>query len=325
MAQESSEQHGESAKSVTRLAPSPTGALHLGNARTFLINWALARRLGWSIVLRIEDLDGPRIKPGAIEGTIDLLQWLGMNWDVGPIIQSSDLAPYRRAMERLARAGLVYPCALTRKEIADAASAPHEGESGGEVRFPPELRPAERPNEFVDARTNWRFVTPERTVEFDDGFRGQTIARPFVSIGDFVLWTNREQPAYQLAVVVDDHRQGVTEIVRGDDLLDSAGRQMLLYEALGYTPTPRSTHLPLVVGADGRRLAKRHGDTRLTTYREQGVSAERVIGLLAEWSGLGARRPMDAVEFSERFDLRTMGAEKVVFRSEDDAWLLGSK
>ena len=325
---------------ITRLAPSPTGALHLGNARTFLVNWALARQRGWRIVLRIEDLDGPRIKPGAIEQTIDILAWLGLDWDEGPIIQSEDLSPYREAMQVLAARGLVYPCSLTRSEIAQAASAPNEGER--ETRFPPALRPGDRPRYFDDGgeiggasggasggaesdperERNWRFVVEAGSVRFTDGFLGEQALDPSESVGDFVVWTNRGQPSYQLAVVVDDARQGVTEVVRGDDLLDSAGRQIRLIEALGLG-RPRYTHLPLVRGEDGRRLAKRHGDTRLSYYREQGVAAERVIGLLAGWSGL-AREPMSAEAFGSGFGLDTMPRDDVTFTAEDDRWLLAS-
>ncbi len=198
---------------VTRLAPSPTGALHLGNARTFLVNWALARRLGWRIVLRIEDLDGPRIKPGAIDQTIDLLRWLGMDWDQGPLIQSSDLAPYRDAMQGLASRAMAYPSELSRGDIESAASAPQEG--AHEVVFPASLRPPIHPRDFTDQGLAWRFVVDEPSVSFTDQFKGPQTFEPPRTIGDFIVWTRRGQPAYQLAVVVDDHRQGVTQGKQG--------------------------------------------------------------------------------------------------------------
>jgi glutamyl-tRNA synthetase len=139
-----------------------------------------------------------------------------------------------------------------------------------------------------------------------------------------VIWTRRGQPSYQLAVVVDDHRQGVTQVVRGDDLLDSAARQILLYRLLAFGPEPTYTHLPLVLGTDGRRLAKRHGDTRIDHYRESGVPARAVIGLLAAWCGLipaGQPEPMTAPEFADRFDLTNMPPGPVTFTPEDDQWL----
>lgn len=304
----------------TRLAPSPTGALHLGNARTFLVNWALARQAGWGIVLRIEDLDTPRVKPGAIEQTIDLLAWLGMDWDEGPLVQSHDLEPYRAAMQTLAGRGLAYACELTRGQIEDAASAPQEGVH--EIRFPPDLRPTRSQGPFEREDTNWRFACPEEVVVFHDQFRGPTRVDPGVEVGDFVIWTRRGQPAYQLAVVIDDHRQGVTQVVRGDDLLGSAGRQLLLYRALGLAPEPGYWHLPLVRGSDGRRLAKRHGDTRLTTYRQQGVPPERIIGLIARWCGIIEQpEPMSPELFRQSLRIDRISREDIVFSEEDERWL----
>ncbi|TVQ32638.1 MAG: tRNA glutamyl-Q(34) synthetase GluQRS [Phycisphaeraceae bacterium] len=316
--------HG--AVETTRLAPSPTGALHLGNARTFLVNWALARQRGWRIVLRIEDLDGPRNKPGAADEAIQLLEWLGMDWDEGPHRQAHDLDPYRDAMSRLAAAGRVYACELTRSQIEAAASAPQEqpsGDAGRESHFPPELRPtgAGEVVRFQDTESNWRLMMPDREVRFVDEFAGEQRLNPQRTIGDMVVWTRRNEPAYQLAVVVDDHRHGVTRVVRGDDLLDSAARQATLYNALGISPTPRWMHLPLVVGPDGRRLAKRHGDTRVMSYRDAGAGPERVIGLIASWCGL-ERRDMSAAEFAGALRPDTIPRSPIICTPEDDAWLL---
>jgi len=309
------------ASCITRLAPSPTGALHLGNARTFLVNWALARQRGWRILLRIEDLDGPRVKPGAIEGTIDTLRWLGMDWDEGPMVQSHDLEPYRDAMRSLAARALAYPSELTRSEIEAAASAPQEGVH--EIAFPASLRPRASGCAFDRQDTNWRFVTPPGAAEFHDEFAGSQRREPAATVGDFVLWTRRGQPSYQLAVVVDDHRQGVTDIVRGDDLLDSAARQLLLYRALAYAPEPRYCHLPLVRGEDGKRLAKRHGDTRIDSYRAAGVPAERVVGLLGCWCGISRQRTeMAAPEFGGRLELDRIPRRDITFTNEDHQWLL---
>lgn len=307
-------------RETTRLAPSPTGALHLGNARTFLVNWALARQRGWEIVYRVEDLDGPRVKAGAIERVAADLRWLGIDWDREAPLQSTDLGACREAMRRLADEGLAYPCALTRAEIAAAAAAPHAGDH--ESRFPAELRPELMARDFDDEGTNWRFVAPDREVIVRDELAGERAHNVAAEVGDFIVWTKRGQAAYQLAVTVDDHRQGVTHVVRGDDLIPSAARQMLLRGALGIEREPGYVHLPLVLGADGRRLAKRHGDTRVETYRESGAAAERVIGLLARWSGVSERREaMSAAEFVERFDVARMPREPAVFTPEDDRWL----
>jgi glutamyl-tRNA synthetase len=310
----------------TRLAPSPTGALHLGNARTFLINWALARRLGWRIVLRIEDLDTPRVKPGVLDATVRTLEALGVDWDEGPIVQSGDLDRHAAAMDRLARAGHAYACELTRGQIEQAASAPQEG--AHDVAFPPELRPAFGPGPFADRGTNWRFATPEGAVAFVDRVAGAQSHEPARTVGDFVVWTKRGQPSYQLAVTVDDAAQGITRIVRGDDLLDSTARQSLLRGALGIASDPEHWHLPLVLGPDGRRLAKRHGDSRVERYLARGVSAERIIGLVAAWSGVGSagregpRRSMSAAEFAAAFEVDRLPREPVVCTPEDEAWLL---
>lgn len=312
----------------TRLAPSPTGALHLGNARTFLINWAIARQRGWDILLRIEDLDTPRIKPGVIDLTVDLLAWLGIDWDIGPIIQSHEPAPHIAAMQTLAHQGLIYPCDLTRAQIEAAASAPQEGDH--DTPFPASLRPAHFPAAFSDSAPSWRFTVPDEPVTLTDHFRAPLSPLPLYparTAGDFIVWTRRDaakpgQPAYQLAVVVDDARQHITHIVRGDDLLDSAARQTLLYRALQLGEPPAYFHLPLVRGHDGRRLAKRHGDTRLDHYRARGVTPERIIGLIAYWCGtLPAPSPLSASEFLGRFDIGTIPRSDVHFGPENDAWL----
>ncbi|MBX3359512.1 MAG: hypothetical protein KF745_13915 [Phycisphaeraceae bacterium] len=328
---------------ATRLAPSPTGALHLGNARTFLITWAMARRLGWRLVLRIEDLDTPRIKPEAAGRIIETLLWLGIDWDpidaATPVmVQSHDLEPYRDAMRRLASGSLAYPCSLTRAEIERAGSAPNRGDTH-DTPYPSRLRPDVRPLDFDAVNTaaaanadpeaglgaNWRFVVLDGGVRFDDAFAGPQSHDPASSIGDFVLWTKRDQPSYQLAVVVDDHRQGITDVIRADDLLDSASRQLLLYRALSLRPEPRYTHLPLVLGPDGRRLAKRHGDTRIDHYRARNVPRDAVVGLLAAWSGITPRNErirVSPAEFMQAFELSRLPRSPVTFTTEDDQWLV---
>ena len=304
---------------VTRLAPSPTGALHLGNAMAFLVNWAMARKNNWRIHLRIEDLDAPRVKPGIVEQTIDTLDWLGIDWDSGPETQSLDLLPYHDAMHTLAAAGRVYPCSRSRAEIRDA-SAPNEGDA--EIRFDPALRPAEIPRVFTDSGPNWRLIVSPGTVVFTDALLGERRIDVDRSVGDFIVWTKGGVPSYQLAVVVDDERAGVTDIVRGHDLVQSAARQILLMRALGIERTPVYWHLPLVRGEDGRRLAKRHDDPRIEHYRSLGTDRDRVIGLLAYWCGTQpTREPMTPAAFLERFSCDTLPTNDPVFLREDDEWL----
>jgi glutamyl-tRNA synthetase len=269
----------------------------------------------------MEDLDGPRVRPEASSLAIDLLTWLGIDWNGEMLVQSADSQPYRDAMRRLAEQGLVYRCELTRSQVAQAASAPHRGEH--ELRFPPELRPSDaRAFRFDDERMNFRFLVPDESVSTHDEVAGDVVHRPCDEVGDFIVWTRRGSPAYQLAVVVDDARQGVTDVVRGDDLLPSAARQTLLYRALRLNP-PRWWHLPLVVGPDGARLAKRHGDARLDTFRRMGVRAERVIGLLALWSGAAkTAREMTAEEFHESFSISNLPRHPTILTPEHLAWLV---
>jgi glutamyl-tRNA synthetase len=313
---------------LTRLAPSPTGALHLGNARTFLVNWALARQRGWRIAMRIEDLDGPRVKPEAAAEAIDVLSWLGLDRDEGPTYQRHDLAPYRAALETLAAQGAIYPCRCTRREIEAAAlSAPHLGDH--ELRYPGTCRPGQimpyPPKALDDPTTAWRLRVPDGVTTFTDAFVGVHEHDIQATTGDFLVATKEGLPSYQLAVVIDDARQHVTHIVRGDDLLASTHRQRILQQFLGLPPIDQYIHLPLVVGADGRRLAKRHGDTRIGYYRNLGVTSERIFGLLGQWCGLDARREMSASEFTQSFDFRRLPRERIVFTPEDEAWLLAGR
>jgi glutamyl-tRNA synthetase len=267
---------------IGRLAPSPTGAQHVGNARTYLIAWLSARARGGRLILRMEDIDSPRIKRGAADQAYTDLRWLGLDWDEGPVVQTERLALYQAAFEQLRRRELVYPCTCSRRDIERAASAPHADDE--EVVYPgtcANRRVADAAS-LEGRRFAWRFRVGHGPWIFEDSFLGPTEVNLREAGGDFVVWKSTGTPAYQLAVVVDDAAFGVTEAIRGDDLVPSTPRQLLLYEALGLTP-PTFTHVPLVVGVDGRRLAKRHGDTRLAALRDAGVSAEALLGLLA-WS-----------------------------------------
>ena len=302
---------------ITRLAPSPTGALHLGNARTFLVNWLLARQHDWRVILRIEDLDGPRIKKGADQQAIDDLRWLGIDWDDGPIYQSSRRARYRAAIDQLLKARFAYPCTCTRKEVDGAASAPH-AEDGAAV-YPGTCRDRfsslDEATRVSGRQPAIRFDTRGRTVEFTDDFSGPNRFDVERQLGDFVIAKGDGTPAYQLAVVIDDADMGVTDVVRGDDLLDSTPRQILLYQALDVPERiPRYAHLPLVVGTDGRRLAKRHGDTRLASYRDAGVTPSRVLALLASWCGVAHVADVTrAADLIGRFDLNRLPRTPIVF------------
>jgi glutamyl-tRNA synthetase len=279
-----------------RLAPSPTGALHLGNARTFLLAWLSARAQGGQVVLRIEDLDGPRVKPTATADAMEDLRWLGLDWDEGPdsggphapYIQTSRAQFYDRAAEDLRAKGYLYACVCTRSDIERAASAPHPGEEGS--RYPGTCRDRFESEAQASAASGrgaaLRFRVPPEPIAFHDVGRGPQSIDVSEQVGDFVIRKGNGTASYQLAVVVDDAAMGITEVVRGDDLVASTPRQLMIYAALGLRP-PSFRHVPLVVGLDGLRLAKRHGDTRVSTFAQQGIRAERLVGLLAHWCGLG--------------------------------------
>ena len=276
-----------------RYAPSPTGDLHLGNASTALLAWLSVRARGGAFVIRMEDLDGPRVVPGAAERVLEDLAWLGLDWEEGPDVggpgapyeQSLRMSLYRDAFERLRAEGLVYPCFCSRKDIASAASAPQE--PGDEVRYPGicrSLDPSEAARRIESGRAHaWRFrVEGEDALTFEDLVRGRCDGE---APGDFVVRRADGTPAYQLAVVVDDAAMAITEVVRGDDLLPSAARQLLLYRALGLAP-PAFGHVPLLLGPDGVRLSKRHAGTAIRELREAGLTAERIVGRLAQLLGL---------------------------------------
>jgi glutamyl-tRNA synthetase len=304
-----------SAAYIGRLAPSPTGAQHVGNARTYLIAWLAARRHGGRVVLRIEDIDSPRVKAGAAQQAIDDLRWLGLDWDDGPHVQTERLAHYESVFADFRQRELVYPCTCSRTDIENAASAPHAEHEGPAYPGTCAGRRAADAAKLGDRPYAWRFRVTD-SPSFIDGFRGETHCDIRQIGGDFVVWKSSGTPAYQLAVVVDDAEMGITEVIRGDDLIPSTPRQILLYRAMNRTP-PKFTHVPLVVGPDGRRLAKRHGDTRLSALRAAGVKPETLVGLLA-WScgWIPKPEPISARELAPRFNINAIPSQPFVLMSE---------
>jgi len=278
-----------------RFAPSPTGDLHLGGARTALAAWLAARAAGGAYVVRVEDLDGPRVVPGAEERILEDLAWLGLDWDEGPDAggphapyrQSLRLARYDAAVERLLAEGRAFRCWCSRAEVARAAAAPH-GPADDGPRYPGTCRalPTPPPNDLrYRRRPSVRLRVDAEEIAFVDGVHGRTVEDPAATIGDFVIRRADGIPAYQLAVVVDDAAMAISDVVRGDDLVGSTARQLVLYRALGATP-PRFAHVPLVLGPDGARLSKRHGSISVRALRDRGRSREAVVGLLASTLGL---------------------------------------
>ena len=283
-----------------RLAPSPTGYLHLGHARTFWTAQERALTQHGTLVLRNEDLDRTRCRTEFVGAMLEDLRWFGFNWQEGPdrggpyspYTQSERRSWYVAALEKLRRAGFVYPCSCSRQDVLRALQAPHAGED--EPIYPGTCRPEKgfksqadsfSSNALGDARNdpkaglrvNWRFLVPDgEAVSFIDGYYG---LQEFVAgrdFGDFVVWRHDDIPAYQLAVVVDDDAMKITEVVRGEDLLRSTARQLLLYRALGLTP-PRFFHCPLLKDEAGVRLAKRHEALSLRTLRGRGLSPEQLV------------------------------------------------
>ncbi len=310
-----------------RYAPSPSGPLHLGNLRTALLAWCFARSQGGRFLLRIEDLDRQRSRPEHESGIIADMRRLGIDWD-GPVVRQSErLERHRAAFERLREDGRLYPCWCTRAEIREAAAAPHPALPGedavpaAEGAYPGTCRTLSARERAARERSGrpaaWRLDAGAQRVSFVDELAGSAAA----AVDDFVLWRGDpgavggggDLPAYNLAVVVDDADQGVGEVVRGDDLLETTPRQILLGRLLGL-PIPRYAHVPLVLGADGRRLAKRGGAVTLDERLALGESVEQVIGWMASSVGLAAPGgpPRSAGEVLAAFDPARLTREATV-------------
>lgn len=297
---------------VSRYAPSPTGPLHLGNVRTALLAWLQARLAGGRFILRMEDLDLPRVRPDSDRQIMDDLQWLGLDWDAGPGVdngvgeyyQSKRTHLYQDALNSLYEHDRIYPCYCSRKDIREAASAPH-----GRMPIYPGICQGKYPqvtpgNEMpIDGRLPaWRFRVCDQTIVFYDVLKGRVDQSLAAEVGDFVLRRSDGLFAYQLAVVVDDMDMEITDVLRGEDLLDSTCRQIALIKALGGTP-PEFWHVELMKNEQGYRMAKRDGSNSLRQFREQGVNASELIGQLAFGCGLVDRQlPLDATSLLDTIE-----------------------
>ncbi len=282
-----------------RYAPSPTGVLHMGNLRTALLAWLYARTNNGQFVLRVEDLDRPRVRAGATQQMLDDLHWLGLDWDEGPdcggpyapYTQSERTGIYTYCLERLQAENRVYPCYCSRAEVAQVASAPQQGSEDG-PRYPGTCRnltEAQRQQYEASGRhPSLRFrVENNRTVNFHDEVMGPITQHVQQAVGDFIVRRSDGIFSYQFAVVVDDALMRINQVVRGSDLLTSTARQILLYEALGF-PIPTFAHVPLLVDEQGKRLSKRTQSMGLAPLREQGAAPEQIVGQLAASCGLVA-------------------------------------
>ena len=280
-----------------RYAPSPTGLLHVGSGRTALAAWLSVRARGGTFVMRVEDLDGPRTVEGMAEAILDDLHWMGLDWDEGPdaggpyapYTQSERSRYYEAALEQLYRAGRIFPCRRSRKDLRSLATAPHGAD--GPPPYPAAWRPRRLApgwyNAFCDgpADAALRFQVDNDPVAFTDLLYGRVVEDVAANVGDFVLKRRDGLYAYQLAVVVDDLLMGIDEVVRGEDLLASTARQIQLIEALG-GQRPTYAHVPLVVNADGEKLSKRDEALTIASLRAAGVAAEALVGYLGYSLGL---------------------------------------
>ncbi|MEO3945704.1 tRNA glutamyl-Q(34) synthetase GluQRS [Gorillibacterium sp. CAU 1737] len=303
-----------------RFAPTPSGSLHLGNARTALLAWLQMRAAGGEILLRIEDIDKPRSRAEWAEEIVCDLEWLGLAFDegpeeggaYGPYVQSERDELYQAALDRLEAGSWLYPCYCSRADLAGIASAPHGLGSEGPV-YPGTCRgltlEERRAKEAVKA-PSLRFRVPDRERWIEDGLLGLEHFGPGAG-GDFVVRRADGIIAYQLAVVVDDAAMKITDVLRGMDLLDSTPWQLGLFEALGET-SPAYAHVPLLYGPDGSRLSKRHGAVGISSMRQGGTKPEEVVGCLAFWSGLMDRpEPVRASDLIEGFQMEKIPKEPV--------------
>lgn len=315
-----------------RLAPSPTGFLHLGNAWAFLLAWWAARNAGGMVILRMEDIDPQRSRPEYAEAILEDLRWLGLDWDEGPLpgtragdslpeesgpcgpyVQSRCTSIYAGALRRLEALGRLYPCFCTRRELRALAGAPHVDDAGapypGTCRHLSTERRAALQAE--GRRACLRFHGPEEAIAFGDLVQGPQRRRLEDCGGDFAVQRSDGVIAYQLAVAVDDGRMGITQVVRGRDILPSTPRQIALLRLLGYT-IPTYAHIPLLLDAEGERLAKRHGSLSLRALRAGGVAPERIVGLLA-WlaGGNPSRRDVRPAEVAPHFCMEAVPRDDI--------------
>ena len=305
---------------VGRLAPSPTGRLHLGIARTSLLAWLDARTHEGRLILRIEDVDQTRCRPEMIPPVLEDLRWLGLDWDVGPdrpgsdgpYLQSERAGIYGEALERLTSQGRIYPCTCSRKDIARAASAPHGPQDEG-PRYPEICRDEFRPRPNRNPALRFRTETGDVVHHFDRRFNRDLSQDVRSAVGDFVVRRTDGHWAYQLAVTVDDALQGVSCIVRGEDLSTSTGRQLLLRRVLFPDAPPLSTlHVPLLRDDAGQRIAKRTGGHTIAEQRAAGVEPETIVGRLAASVGLlDSPRPLRPADLLPAWTATDRGAALV--------------
>lgn len=305
-----------------RFAPSPTGFLHVGGARTALFNWLLARQQGGSFVLRIEDTDRERSSEEMTRAILEGMEWLGLDWDEGPLHQADGFERHREEAQRLLESGAAYRCFCTPDQLAERREA-----LGEEYRYERTCLavPGDEVQRRIDEGTAYavRFRVPEGVTEWEDLVHGKTGWKN-EDIEDFVILRTDGTPTYNLAVVSDDIDMAISHIIRGDDHLSNTPKQILLYQALG-AEVPRFGHLPMILGADGKRLSKRHGATAVGEYREQGYLPDALVNFLAllGWNPGDDTELMSREELIARFSLERVNRKSAVFDPEKLQWMNG--
>ncbi len=302
----------------TRFAPSPTGSLHIGGARTAIFNWLFARHAGGEFILRIEDTDRTRSTEESIQEITQAMEWLGLDWDEGPFRQSDRLDIYQKLANELLESGKAYKCYVTPEELGEKRK---EAQNTGEVlRYKREWA---KVNEGVDNPYAIRLQTPdEGTIEVQDLLRG-TVTFDAKEVDDFIILKRDGFPTYNFAVVVDDATMKITHVIRGDDHLINTPRQVLIYNALSYE-IPKIAHVSMILGSDNKRLSKRHGATSVVAYKDRGYLPEAIINFLSRlgWS-YGDQEIFSKTELIEKFTLDNVGKSAAVFNEEKLDWLNG--
>jgi glutamyl-tRNA synthetase len=306
-----------------RFAPSPTGYLHVGGARTALYNWLFARRMNGVLILRIEDTDADRSRPELTTAILESLEWLGLNWDEGPFHQSDRLDRYRALAADLERAGHAYPCFCTPEELQAKRSLAAGGRPwkyDGTCRNLPKPKRQTRLAEGVPHVVRFRVPETGETSFEDQVFGRITVENQ--EIEDFVLLRSDGQPTYHLSVVADDVDMRITHVVRGTDHLPNTPKQILVYRAAGAT-LPIFAHLPLILGPDRQRLSKRHGATSVGAYRDQGILPEALVNFLAllGWTPPGGEEILSRAAMVQQLDLSAVSKSNAVFDPEKLAWM----
>lgn len=306
-------------KVILRFAPSPTGYLHIGGARTALFNWLYARNTGGKFILRIEDTDQVRSTKASIDAILESMNWLGLDWDEGPVYQTDRLPLYREHVERLLREGKAYHCYCLPEELEEKRQRA--------------LREKRKPKYDGHCR-DLKAPNPGRTpaVRFKAPEYGGTVLRDLIKgtiefenaeLDDLIIQRSDGWPTYNFSAVVDDAAMSITHVIRGDDHVNNTPRQILLYEAFGY-PLPKFAHVPMILGADKTRLSKRHGATSVMAYKEMGYLPQALVNYLVRlgWSH-GDQEVFSQQELTEKFSLENVGKSAAVFNTEKLIWLNG--